>query len=272
MSEVRYSRQEQIDAWDQEKLTRAKVLMVGAGTLGNHIGIGLCGLGVGSIIIYDMDVLEEHNLNRQSLFTTDDVGKPKATILAKRLKERNPNIAITGVDEKVDEDNIDMLLIGIDIIIDALDNVKTRQVLSEAALMNNIPMVHGAISYNGGEVGVITRETACAGCIYGELDENAPCAAAPAGVVYTAQIIAGIMVEQIRKILMPLPDENEPIAPNLYYYTDKTPIMQVKKIKRRKDCVCVEILEEVAPDILKKEATEEKAKMEQIDSEIAQMI
>ena len=269
MSEVRYSRQNLIESWDQEKLTRAKVLMVGAGTLGNHIGIGLCGLGIGNIFIYDMDVIEIHNLNRQSLFTQKDVGKSKATVLKERLEERNPSLKVFASEEKVDENNIDLLLDGIDIIIDGLDNVKTRQILSEHALLRDIPMVHGAISYNGGEVGVITRETACAGCIYGEIDEQAPCADALPGVVYSGQIIAGLMVEQIRKILNPLPEENLPLAPNLYYYADKSPHFQYKPLKRREGCICNEILQEVAPEILKKEAKKFKRSNQETNQEVA---
>jgi len=82
MSEIKYDRQSRIPDWDQKKISNAKVAVVGAGALGNHVCLGLIGLGVGSIKIFDYDEIETHNLNRQSLFREDDIGQNKAESLA----------------------------------------------------------------------------------------------------------------------------------------------------------------------------------------------
>ena len=74
--------------------------LIGAGALGNHVCLGLIGLGIGTIKIYDFDVIESHNLNRQSLFCEEDITQSKAETLAKRLKERNSLLEIIGIQEK----------------------------------------------------------------------------------------------------------------------------------------------------------------------------
>ncbi len=264
MSEIRYSRQTCIEGWKQEKISKAQVLMVGCGALGNHVGIGLIGLGVGNIFLFDHDIIEDHNLNRQSLFTIEDVGKKKAEALRKRLLERNSKINITASSDKVTEENVSLILQNIDLVIDCVDNVEARQLLSRECLLKDIPLVHGGISWDGGQVGVITRKTACLSCIFPEKRlPNAPCRdEVMPSVVYCSQIIAGIMVEQIRKVLNPLPGELGPIGPLLYYYPNELNHFVHKPIVRRHECECREILEQVAPEILQNEEEEEKRKSE----------
>jgi molybdopterin/thiamine biosynthesis adenylyltransferase len=273
MSEIRYSRQTCIEGWKQENLSRARVLMVGCGALGNHIGLGLIGLGIGNIFLYDHDLIEDHNLNRQSLFTNEDIGKKKADALKKRLLERNSKINITASTDKVTEENVSLILQKIDLVIDCVDNVETRQLLSRECLINNIPLVHGGISWDGGQVGVITRHTACLSCIFPEKKvPNAPCRdEVMPSVVYCSQIIAGIMVEQIRKVLNPLPGELGPIGPLLYYYPNELNHFAYKPIARRHGCECMEILEEFAPEILQQEEEARKRKSEEDNNALAML-
>jgi adenylyltransferase/sulfurtransferase len=271
---LKYERQTIIEGWDQSKLTNAKVAVVGAGALGNHVTLGLIGLGVGSIRIYDFDTIEAHNLNRQSLFVETDIGAYKAEALERRLKERNSVLYISGNVEKITEDNIDLLLTDVDLVIDAVDNADVRRLLSEFCLTENVPLVHGAISYNGGQVAVLTRETPCISCIYGDAPPKAESCidVVIPGVVYASQIIAGLVVEQVRKVLNPLPEDSAPVPPLLYYYTNQIDHMKHLPVKRRDACRCREILSEVAPEILEREEARHAQDVEEDRAGIARLL
>src|SRR5437870_10583026 len=93
---TRYSRQTNIAGWNQEKIFRSTVDIVGAGALGTPVGIGCALLGIGTIHLYDRDVVEETNLNRQFLYTEKDIGKPKVKILSTKLMEMNPGINVNS--------------------------------------------------------------------------------------------------------------------------------------------------------------------------------
>jgi len=273
LSELIYSRQTCIEGWKQEKLSNARILMIGCGALGNHVGIGLIGLGVGNIFLYDHDIIEDHNLNRQSLFCIEDIGKKKSESLKKRLNERNARIKVYANSDKVTEDNISLLLQNIDLVIDCVDNVETRQLVSRECIIKDIPLVHGGISWDGGQVGVITRKTACLSCIFPQKKEpGAPCRdEIIPGVVYSSQIIAGLMVEQVRKVLNPLPGELGPIGPLLYYYPNEPNHFVYKPILRRLGCECHDLLEELNPEILEQEALEKKSKMDADNNAMQQL-
>ncbi|MHA1476094.1 MAG: HesA/MoeB/ThiF family protein, partial [Promethearchaeota archaeon] len=204
MSEIKYDRQSRIPKWDQKKISNAKVAVIGAGALGNHVCLGLIGLGVGSIKIFDYDEIETHNLNRQSLFREDDIGQNKAESLAELLKERNSTIEIIGIDEKIEEDTIEDIIRDVDVIIDCVDLIYVRNILNKFCIERDIPLIHGGISWTGGQTGILTRKTPCIKCIYPdalqkeELDTETSCIRNPeASVVYISQIIAGLMVYNV---------------------------------------------------------------------------
>lgn len=267
MTELKYDRQSRIIGWDQKKLSEAKVAVIGAGALGNHVCLGLIGLGIGTIKIFDYDKIEIHNLNRQSLFCEQDVGKFKSEALAARLKERASSLMIIGVQEKIDDDNIEDVLRDIDLIIDCVDRISVRRILSRFCLEKNIPLVHGGISWSGGQAGVLTRTTPCINCIFPEIEQKeeliqeTSCTRKPeASVVYTSQIIAGIMVELIRRVLLPL-KMDPPLESGLYkYQSEMMPPLYFQRISRKLGCECVNILKKVAPQILKDEEKIRKLK------------
>ena len=270
ISEIKYDRQSRIPEWDQKKISRSKVAVIGAGALGNHVCLGLIGLGVGSIKIFDYDEIEIHNLNRQSLFREDDIGQNKAETLAELLKERNSSIEIIGIDEKIEEDTIDDIIRDVDVIIDCVDLIYVRNILNKYCIERNIPLIHGGISWTGGQTGILTRKTPCIKCIYPdalqkeELDTETSCIRNPeASVVYISQIIAGLMVYNVRQVLLPLPSDLKP--PSGLFKLDlrlENPFY-FEKIMRKKKCDCVRLLKKVAPEILK----EEKEILKKIEKE-----
>src|SRR4051794_22282691 len=96
LEDDRYDRFQLISWWSQDKLRAAKVMVVGAGALGNEVLKNLALLGVGNIWLIDFDTVENSNLSRSVLYRADDSGKPKAITAAKRLAELNPDVRITA--------------------------------------------------------------------------------------------------------------------------------------------------------------------------------
>jgi adenylyltransferase/sulfurtransferase len=233
---------------------------------------------VGTIKIFDFDVIETHNLNRQSLFCEQDVKKNKAEALAERLQERNSSLVIIGIDEKIEEDTINDVIRAVDVVIDCVDLIYVRRILSRFCLENNIPLVHGGISWIGGQTGVFTRYTPCINCIFPEalqkqeLDEETSCTRKPeASVVYTAQIIAGFMVEEIRKILLPLKADLPPVKGLLKLDFRFSPPVYFEPTRRKLDCECLNILTRKAPDILADEQQELNAQQQENNDEIQKL-
>ncbi len=150
---LRYARQTKIVP--QEKLRNSVVLVAGVGGLGGFAAIYLALAGVGSIVLLDYDIVEESNLNRQVLYRSDDVGKKKVFIAARRLKEINPEVNVVPIDGKIGETDIP----SVDIVVDGLDNIESRFRAEEFALNHNIPYVFGAVEEFMGMVTFIDKDT-----------------------------------------------------------------------------------------------------------------
>ena len=129
----------------QEKLKNAKVLVVGAGGLGCPALQYLCLAGVGTIGIIDFDTVELHNLNRQLLYSTDDIGKPKVEIAAGKLKSQNPNVSFIVFNEILNKKNGKEIISRFDIIVDGSDNFSTRFLVNDICAELNKPLVFGSI-------------------------------------------------------------------------------------------------------------------------------
>jgi len=165
----RYQRQLLVDSWDQERLKSARVLVVGVGGLGGISATYLAAAGVGNLRICDSDRVELSNLNRQILFTAEDIGKPKAALVAKRLSAQNPEIKIEAISDKLIETNAGELASGCDLIIDGLDNHSDRLTLNKASFDLDIPFIYGAINEWQGQLSFFNPpKTACLACLMPE--------------------------------------------------------------------------------------------------------
>jgi thiazole biosynthesis adenylyltransferase ThiF len=168
----RYSRHillPEVGVEGQKKLLAAKVLVVGAGGLGCPISLYLAAAGVGTIGLVDFDTVDASNLQRQVLFTTEDVGKPKVEAAAKRLKALNPDVTINTYAVALKSDNIMDILKDYDMIIDGTDNFPTRYLTNDAAVLSGKPNVYGSIFRFEGQVTVFkTPEGPCYRCLYPE--------------------------------------------------------------------------------------------------------
>lgn len=153
----RYQRQtllKELGEAGQQKLLDAKVLVIGAGGLGCPALQYLAAAGVGTIGIVDFDVVEITNLQRQVLYTVNDIGKSKAVTAAAKLNALNPEIVIDVYNVQISNQNALELINNYDIVIDGSDNYATRYLVNDACVLMNKPLVYGAVLRFEGQVAV----------------------------------------------------------------------------------------------------------------------
>ena len=131
---------------EQALLAGKTVAVIGCGGLGGHIIDQLARIGVGALRVVDGDVFEESNLNRQLLATAETLGTSKAEAAAARVKAIDPAVQVTAHPVFLTRDNARELLTSCDAVLDALDSIEARRILSEACAELGIPLVYGAIS------------------------------------------------------------------------------------------------------------------------------
>jgi adenylyltransferase/sulfurtransferase len=138
----------------QEKLKQAKVVVIGAGGLGCPVLQYLAAAGVGTIGIIDNDCIETSNLQRQLLFTEEEVGLNKAEVAKKKLKAQNPHITLVAHPQRISSNNALHLLNEYDIVVDGSDNFPTRYLMNDACVLLNKPLVFGSIFKFEGQLSV----------------------------------------------------------------------------------------------------------------------
>ena len=194
----RYSRQvliPEIGQAGQRKLLEAKVLLIGAGGLGSPVALYLAASGIGTIGLVDDDVVDESNLQRQVLHTSDRVGMPKTESARITLGALNPETSVVEHRERLDESNVERLIADYDVIVDGTDNFDTRYLLNDAAVRLRKPVVHGSIYRWDGQVTTfVPFEGPCYRCMYPTQPppELAP-ACDVAGVLGVLPGIAGLL-------------------------------------------------------------------------------
>lgn len=141
----RYDRLRLISWWDQDKLAAAKILVVGAGALGNEVLKNLVLLGVGKIYLIDFDLMESSNLSRSVFFRADDRGKPKADLAAERAAELNPDVTIVPIHGNVMTDIGLGFLKSMDLVIGCLDNREARLWVNRMCWKACVPWIDGGI-------------------------------------------------------------------------------------------------------------------------------
>jgi sulfur-carrier protein adenylyltransferase/sulfurtransferase len=153
----------------QERLARARVLVVGAGGLGSPVLAYLAAAGVGRIGIVDDDVVDVTNLQRQILYKTSDVGAPKAQLAAERLNALNPQIAIDALSVRFDASNARELVRVYDVVVDGTDSFASRYVINDACVLERKPDVYGSIFRFDGQISIFGSPSApCYRCLYPE--------------------------------------------------------------------------------------------------------
>lgn len=156
---------------EQVVLAKAKVGVCGCGGIGGYVIEMLARIGVGSLVLIDCDSFDETNLNRQILSSEAAIGQRKVQAAKKRVAAINSEVATTAFDEKINEKNVDALLCGCNVVVDALDSHEARLVVEAWCTSAGVVLVHGAIGGWYAQVATIAPGSGALSAIYphGEL-------------------------------------------------------------------------------------------------------
>ena len=233
---IRYDRQMMLDGWGDEgqrRLKEARVCIAGVGGLGSPVALYLTAAGVGALRMVDHDVVELSNLNRQVLYTANDVGRAKVTCAEERLRALNPEVQIEAICERITGENVSDLVGASDVLVDGLVNFPARFLLNETAVQKKIPFVHGAIWGIGGQVTVVVPgKTPCLACLFPEVppQERSPVLGTAPGV------IGCIQANEVLKILTGI---GNPLFGRLLLYDGEFMEFSEVHVRRKEDCpVC----------------------------------
>lgn len=190
----------------QARIKAARVLVVGAGGIGSTVIPALVAAGVGALTIVDDDVVDLSNLQRQTIFTTADIGRAKVDVAQERAHALNPHVGITARRMRIDASNIAALFADIDLVIDGSDNFATRLVVSDATTRERVPLVSAAAAQFQGQVGTFTGwlpDAPCYRCFVGDAHDPDDCdSCAEQGVLGAMVMMVGAFaaLEALRHI------------------------------------------------------------------------
>lgn len=168
---MRYSRQillEDIAIDGQQKLLASRVLIIGLGGLGSPTALYLAAAGVGTLVLADDDAVHLSNLQRQILFTMDDIARPKSQAAAQRLQQLNPDIDLIALNQRLAGDLLHQEVARADVVLDCSDNMTTRQAINAACVASNTPLISASAVGFGGQLMVLTPPWAqgCYRCLW----------------------------------------------------------------------------------------------------------
>jgi molybdopterin/thiamine biosynthesis adenylyltransferase/rhodanese-related sulfurtransferase len=152
----------------QLKLLDSRMLLIGAGGLGSPASLYLAAAGVGTLGIVDDDAVDETNLQRQIVHSTERLGESKAESAKRTIEALNPDVTVKIFQERLTSENVDRILgEGWDVIVDGADNFPTRYLLNDASIWHGIPVVHGSIFRFEGQTTVFKpKEGPCYRCLF----------------------------------------------------------------------------------------------------------
>ena len=205
----RYDRQmrfEPVGKKGQQRIGASSVLLVGCGALGSVIADQLVRAGVGKITLVDRDLIEIHNLQRQPLFTEQDIeeGVPKAEAAARHLRAVNSEVTVESHVSDFNFSNCRRFASNSSLIIDGTDNFETRQLINDLALELSVPWIYGgAVSADGIVKAVIPRETSCFRCLMADLPSpgDTPTCETAGIIAPASAIVASIQVSLALQLL-----------------------------------------------------------------------
>ena len=257
--EDRYARLRLIPWWDQERLKNATIMVVGAGAIGNELIKNLTLLGVGRILVYDMDAIESTNLTRSVLYRARDVGRYKAEVAAERAKEMNPDVKAKAFIANIIDDVGLGVFRRMNVVLGGLDNREARLSINQSCYKVDRPWIDGAIeALNGFARVFIPGQGACYECTMTETDwmlinKRKSCALLTheqmaEGKIPTtptsSAIIAGIQVQEMLKLLHA--DRNLPtLAGKGYVFNGLTHDSYVVEYQCKEDCMSHDTYEKI---------------------------
>jgi adenylyltransferase/sulfurtransferase len=236
----RYDRQMIIEGWGvegQEKLKSSRATVIGVGGLGCPICLYLSAAGIGTLTMVDDGKFELSNLNRQVLGWTADIDRLKVESVVEKIRSLNPNVNLEIISEKVNEHNVDDIISGSNVVIDALSNWKARFILNRSCVKQGIPMVHAGIKgFYGQAMTIVPGKGPCLSCVIPGIPPEEP--RFPV-LGTTPGLLAMVQVTEAIKILLGL---GEPLIGRMLIYDGTDHSFMLLDVKRSDTCpVCSEL-------------------------------
>jgi adenylyltransferase/sulfurtransferase len=235
----RYSRQMILDGIGhagQERINRARVLLLGLGGLGSPVALYLAAAGVGTLVLVDYDVVELSNLQRQILHRTRDVGRPKSESAFDAVQALNPEVTVIALNQWLQGEELAREIRAADLVIDASDNFETRYLVNELCVRERKPLVSGAAIRMEGQVAVFRadRDGPCYRCLYRDEGGEGMDTCSLTGVLGpVVGIIGSLQATEAIKILAGI---EEGLAGRLLLLDGRA--MEWRSLKLRKDPRC----------------------------------
>jgi len=216
----------------QQKLKTARVLVVGAGGLGAPAALYLAAAGVGTIGLVDPDAVSLSNLQRQVLYETADVGRPKTEAAGERLGALNPNTTVETYPVWLDASNAEAVVSRYDLVLDGTDDFATRFAVSDACLAQDKPLVSGALGRWTGQVGVFHGQP-CYRCLVPDVPPDAETCALVGVVGALAGVIGSMMALEAVKLIT---GAGQPLSGRLLIYDALAGETRTVRIGRDPQC------------------------------------
>ena len=242
---ARYSRHLLIPEVGEEgqlKLLDSKILLIGAGGLGSPAALYLAAAGVGRIGIVDADVVDESNLQRQIVHSTERLGDAKVDSAKRTIEALNPDVEVVAYKERLTSENVERILAdGWDVIVDGADNFPTRYLVNDASVWHGIPVVHGSIYRFEGQVTVFKPHSGpCYRCLFPTPPppELAPSCAEGGVLGVLPGVIGSLQANEALKLALGI---GEPLVGRLLLFDALSAELNEVKLRRDPDCpVCGE--------------------------------
>jgi molybdopterin/thiamine biosynthesis adenylyltransferase len=219
----------------QQKLKGGSALIVGAGGLGAPAALYLAAAGVGTLVLADPDAVDLSNLQRQVIYTGEDVGRPKPEAAADRLAALNPHIFVAGYNGAFTPETADELVDGVDLVLDGTDDFAIRFAVNEACVRHGKPLVTGAIGRWTGQIGVFSGRP-CYRCLVPEVPPEAETCSAVGVVGALAGVIGSLMALEAIKLMT---GAGEPLEGRLMIYDALAGETRTVRVAADPDCpVC----------------------------------
>jgi molybdopterin/thiamine biosynthesis adenylyltransferase/rhodanese-related sulfurtransferase len=224
----------------QRKLLDARVLLIGAGGLGSPAALYLAAAGVGRLGIIDPDVVDDSNLQRQIVHSTERLGEPKVASAKRTIEALNPDVTVVTFQERLDSENVERILAhGWDVIVDGTDNFPTRYLVNDASVWHGIPVVHGSIYRFEGQVTVFHPGNGpCYRCLYPSPPppELAPSCAEGGVLGVLPGIIGSLQANEVLKLVL---GKGDTLAGRLLLFDALGTTVDEVSIRRNPQCpVC----------------------------------
>ncbi|MFK5985751.1 MAG: molybdopterin-synthase adenylyltransferase MoeB [Pseudomonadota bacterium] len=236
---LRYSRQimlPYIEYEGQQKIIQSRVLIIGLGGLGSPVAMYLAASGVGHLVLCDDDQVDLTNLQRQIIHTTERIGEDKVSSAKQALQQLNPEINITTINHRLDEQQLSEEISAADVVIDGSDNFRTRFLINKISVKTATPLVSGAAIKTEGQISVFNQkpDSPCYSCLYKDDGSEMDSSCSANGIL--APVVGMIGTIQALEALKIIAEFGETLDGRVQLLDAFT--MEWRQMKLKKDPLC----------------------------------